>query len=99
MSNGLQVQLLSGLDPGVWTDVAAPDDYNHVAIEDTAGNGVRWRTDKTDATTEKTIRAGAEQAIAIPQAGALGFRFPKGVVRFSVKPVSGTGPVALVWMT
>lgn len=95
------------LNAVTWTAIVPPDNFDHVTVSNLMGAAtLRVRTVATDATTELVIPAGTERVViqspprlnTNPSAKQVNYRFPSGVVAFSMKADSGTGTGgSLVW--
>lgn len=85
------------LDPGSWTTVTPPGDYDHVAVTNQGSDMLRMRP-VTGQANEITIVPGVTQSVAAPPNHAnQQYRFPAAAPAFALRPDSGTGPALVVW--
>lgn len=79
------------LDDSSWEDILPPMDCNAITICNTGSVAIKIRTLASDATSEKTIPAGAEQEIAIGvESKYQNVRFKSGESAGSLQTASGT---------
>ena len=97
-STTIDAQVLT-LDPGLFTDVTPAIHADNALVSNLVATAtVNVYPDKTDTTKVITVAGKSERNIAAPfNHMDQRARFEKGVVAFSLKPASGTGPVTVVF--
>ena len=95
MPTPLEIKVLT-VDPVSWTPVSIPFDCTSLVIKNANGsNSLKIRTNSSDSTTEDSLAAGAEQAIALPFHR---YRFKAGSQPVFLQSSAGTGPAVLKFL-